>query len=292
MNIGFIGIGSMGAAMVPNLISAGHRVSVWNRNPAAAEALDSVTVLASPAAAFENEVVMTMLADDKAVRSVIIESGALASARKGCVHVMMATISLVLVEELQKLHRSAGVGYVSAPVFGVPEAAARRELNIVAAGDAGAIASVQPALDALGQKIWRLGADPIRANVAKIAGNLMLALAMEAMGEATALTESYGLAARDFLDIMTNTLFASPSYKRYGAKIANKNYEPGFKLPLGLKDVSLALEAAKAKHALLPAAEIVRENMQKGIEAGLGSKDWSVLARVVHQRAGLKGDAA
>jgi 3-hydroxyisobutyrate dehydrogenase-like beta-hydroxyacid dehydrogenase len=292
MNIGFIGIGSMGAAMVPNLVKAGHRVSVWNRNSAAAKALEGVTVLASPAAAFDNDAVLTMLADDKAVRSVIIDSGALASARGGCVHVMMATISLVLVEELQKLHRGLRVAYVSAPVFGVPAAAAKRELNIVAAGDPAAIAVVQPVLDALGQKTWYLGADPIRANVAKIAGNLMLALAIEAMGEATALTESYGLPARDFLDIVTNTLFASPAYKRYGSSIANKNYEPGFKLPLGLKDVSLALEAAKAKHALLPAAEIVRENMQKGIEEGLGSKDWSVLARVAHQRAGLKDDAA
>ncbi|MDB6098430.1 MAG: yfjR, partial [Gammaproteobacteria bacterium] len=85
MNIGFIGIGSMGAAMVPNLVKAGHRVGVWNRNPAAAKALEGVTVLASPAAAFDNDAVLTMLADDKAVRSVIIDSGALASARKGCV---------------------------------------------------------------------------------------------------------------------------------------------------------------------------------------------------------------
>ena len=287
MKIGFIGIGSMGAAMVPNLVKAGHRVSVWNRNPAAAKAIEGVTVLASPSEAFDNDAVLTMLADDRAVRSVIIESGALASARKGSIHVMMATISLGLVDELQKLHRSSGVGYVSAPVFGVPAAAARRELNIVAAGDLEALAAVQTVLDALGQKTWNLGADPIRANVAKIAGNLMLALAIEAMGEATALTESYGLPARDFLDIVTNTLFASPAYKRYGGSIANKSYEPGFKLPLGLKDVNLALEAAKTKHAVLPAAEVVRENMQKGIEAGLGSKDWSVLARVVHERAGL-----
>lgn len=286
MNIGFIGIGSMGAAMVPNLLKAGHRVSVWNRNPAAAEALAGVQVLASPRQAFDNDTVLTMLADDQAVRSVIIESGALDSARAGCIHVMMATISLALVDELQKLHRSLRVGYVSAPVFGVPAAAARRELNIVAAGDPEVLAAVAPVLDALGQKTWNLGADPIRANVAKIAGNLMLALAIEAMGEATALTESYGLPARDFLDIVTSTLFASPAYQRYGGSIANKSYEPGFKLPLGLKDVNLALAAAKMKHAVLPAAEVVRETMQKGIEEGLGSKDWSVLARVAQERGG------
>jgi len=117
MNVGFIGVGSMGAAMVPNLVRAGHRVGVWNRSSAAAEMLDGVTVLPSPAAAFENDAVITMLSNDAAVREVVVGSGALASARQGCVHVVMATISLALVEELQALHLAAGVAYVAAPVF-------------------------------------------------------------------------------------------------------------------------------------------------------------------------------
>ena len=287
MDVGFIGIGSMGAAMAANLVKAGHRVGVWNRNPAAARALEGVTVLATPADAFQNDAVVTMLSDDAAVRSVIIESGALASARKGCVHVMMATISLALVEEMQEPHRSAGIAYVAAPVFGVPAAAAKAELNILAAGDPEAIAAVQPLLDAMGQKTWRLGADPTHANVAKIAGNMMITLAIEAMGEASALTESYGLKAADFLAVVTNTIFASPSYKRYGGFIATNTYEPGFKLTLGLKDVNLALDAAKAKQAALPAAEVVRENMTAAVAQGLGAKDWSILAKVARRRAGL-----
>ena len=83
-------------------------------------------------------------------------------------------------------------------------------------------------------------------------------------------------------------MFASPGYKRYGRNIAHNSYEPGFKLTLGLKDVNLALEAAKAKQALLPAAEIVRETMLEAVEQGLGSKDWSALAKVTRRRAGLK----
>jgi len=292
MDIGFIGIGSMGAAMVPNLVKAGHRVSVWNRNPAAAGALDGVTILASPAAAFENDAVVTMLADDGAVRSVIIDTAALASARKDCIHVMTSTISLPLVEELQELHRSAGVAYVAAPVFGVPAAAAQAQLNIMVAGEAGAVAAVQPIFDAIGQKTWHLGSDPMHASVAKIAGNMMITLAIEAMGEATALTESYGLKAGDFLEVITNTILASPSYKRYGGFIASNSYEPGFKLTLGFKDVNLALDAAKAKGAVMPAAEIVRENMLTAIGQGLGSKDWSILAKVARRRAGLKEGVA
>ena len=287
MNIGFIGIGSMGAAMVPHLVAAGHKVSVWNRNPEAGRALSGVTVLASPAEAFQNDAVLTMLANDAAVRSVILDSGALASARKDCVHVMMATISLALVGELVAAHRDAGIAYVAAPVFGVPAAAAQALLNIMVAGDQAAVAKVQPLLDVMGQKTWPLGSDPQRANVAKIAGNMMISLAIEAMGEATALTESYGLKAADFLDVVTNTIFASPSYKRYGGFIATDTYEPGFKLTLGLKDVNLALEAARAKDAVLPSAEIVRDNMLAAVDQGLGDKDWSVVAKVARRRAGL-----
>ena len=287
MEVGFIGIGSMGAAMVPNLVRANHRVRVWNRSRAAAEALDGVDVLDSPAAAFAGDAVLTMLANDAAVREVVLDSGALDGARKDCVHVMLATISPALAAELRDRHRAAGIAYVAAPVFGVPAQAAQAKLNIVAAGDAAALATVQPLFDALGQKTWHLGEDPVRANVAKVAGNMMLTLAMEAMGEATALTESYGLKAADFLDIVTNTIMASPSYKRYGGFIATDTYEPGFKLTLGLKDVNLALDAAREKGATLPSAEIVRENMMQAIDQGLGDKDWSIVAKIARRRAGL-----
>ena len=291
MEIGFIGVGTMGAAMTPNLVKAGHQVSVWNRNPEAARALKDVAVLSSPAAAFEKEAVITMLSDDKAVRDVIKDS-TLVNARQGCVHIMMATISPALSGELQEVHQRAGIAYVAAPVFGIPAVAAKGELNILTAGPAQALATVQPIFDALGQKTWSLGEDPKHANVAKIAGNLMIMLAIEAMGEATALTESFGLKAAKFLEIVTNTMFASPSYKRYGENIAKNSYQPGFKLTLGLKDVNLALDAARTKQATLPGAEIVRENLLKAVDQGLGDEDWSALAKATQRRAGLKGTAA
>lgn len=292
MDVGFIGIGSMGAAMVPNLVAAGHRVRVWNRNRAACEALAGVEIVASPKDAFDSDVVLTMLADDRAVRAVILEGGTLTAARSGVVHTMMATISPALVDELEAAHRAAGIAYLSAPVFGVPAAAAKAQLNIVVAGPDAAIATVQPLFDVLGRKTWPLGPDPKRANVAKIAGNLMISLAIEAMGEATALTESYGVKAADFLDIVTNTLFAAPSYQRYGGFIATDTYEPGFKLRLGMKDVDLALDAARAKDAVLPSAELVRANMQAGIDAGFADRDWAITAKMARRRAGLPDDVA
>ncbi|MRW85531.1 NAD-binding protein [Pseudoduganella sp. FT26W] len=284
MKVSFIGIGAMGAAMVPNLVRAGHNVSVWNRNRAAAEAIEGVTVLDTPAEAFQADAVMTMLANDDAVRGVILDSGALAGANKNCVHIMMATISLGLVDELAARHREAGIGYVSAPVFGVPAAAAGAQLNVLAAGDPQAIATVQPLLDAVGRQTWRLGDDPKRANVVKISGNMMIAQAFTAMGEAAYLSESYGVSAADLLNVLTNTLFAAPSYQRYGGFIATNTFEPGFKLPLGLKDVNLALSAALARGAVLPVAEQVRENMQQAMAQGLEDRDWSVAATIRRQR--------
>ncbi|MYM71138.1 NAD-binding protein [Duganella sp. FT134W] len=284
MKVSFIGIGSMGAAMVPNLVRAGHEVSVWNRNRAAAQAIEGVTVLESPADAFQADAVMTMLSNDDAVRSVILDSGALAGANKNCVHIMMATISLALVDELAARHREVGIAYISAPVFGVPAAAAAAQLNVLAAGDPQAIARVQPLLDAVGRKTWLLGDDPKRANVVKISGNMMIAQAFTAMGEAAYLSESYGVPAADLLDVLTNTLFAAPSYQRYGGFIATNTFEPGFKLPLGLKDVNLALSAAEAKGALLPVAEQVRENMQDAMAQGLQDRDWSVAATIRRKR--------
>lgn len=279
MDTAFIGIGSMGAAMVPNLVAAGHRVAVWNRNPAPAEALEGMTLLDAPAAAFQHEVVLTMLADDAAVRGVIVDSGALRSARPGCVHVMMATISPALSGELAALHEEAGVAYVAAPVFGVPAVAAAGQLNIMAAGPEQALATVRPLLDAMSRRVWPLGEDPLRAKVAKIAGNMMIAQAIQALSEAVALGESYGLRGADFIDIVTNTLFASPSYQRYGKRIATGDYEPGFKLTLGLKDVNLALDAGEARQVVLPAARIVQQRMHAAIAQGLGGKDWSAFGQ-------------
>lgn len=288
MNVGFIGAGSMGSAMIPNLVEAGHTVSVWNRSKDAAAAIEGVTVLDSPAEAFQSDAVITMLSNDEAVCGVILDSSALASAWKDCVHVMMATISPALVRELSEAHQNAGVAYVAAPVLGVPAVAAKGELNILTAGDADALQAVQPLFDALGQKTWPLGDDPVHANIAKIAANLMITLAIESMAEATALTEQYGLPASDFLHVVTNTVFACPSYQRYGGNIAKNTYEPGFKLTLGLKDVNLALDAAHAKNAALPSAQIVRENLDAAVAAGLGDKDWSALAKSARRRAGLE----
>ena len=292
MDIGFIGLGQMGQAMALNLVKAGHSLRVWNRSPEAAHSLAAAgaTHVASPRAAFAGDAVVTMLADDAALRTVVLGDGVLDAAPKTLVHVSMSTISVALVHELVERHRERGLAYVAAPVFGRPDVAAAAKLNIVAAGDAAAMARVQPLFDAMGQKTWPLGAEPPRANAVKLAGNLMIAAAIEAMGEATALGRAYGVSSADLLDILTNTLFPSPVYKGYGAAIAADRYEPAaFKLRLGLKDVRLALDAGDAANVALPFGSVLRDTLLSAVAQGDGDKDLAALADVAHRRAGLKG---
>ena len=290
MKVGFIGLGAMGSAMASNLIAAGHAVTVWNRSEAAAEPLASLGAKVARTAdrAVLGDAVCSMLANDQAVRAVFLDSGLLDAMDPGTVHVNHATISAALAQELAEAHAARGLDYVAAPVFGRPDAAAAAKLNIVAAGKAAAIDKVRPLLDAMGAKTWPMGEAPERANVVKIAGNFMLAAAIESMAEASALTRAHGIGAADFLEVMTSTLFAAPAYQGYGKLIAEERYSPaGFTMPLGLKDVGLALSAGEAKRVPLPFAGVLRENFLDALAHGGEDLDWSALALVAARRAGL-----
>lgn len=292
MKVGFIGLGAMGSAMASNLLAAGHAVTVWNRTESATVPLASLgaKVARTPERAAQGEVLCSMLADDAAVRAVVLDGGLLDAMDAGIVHVNHATISVALARELAEAHAQRGLAYVAAPVFGRPDAAAAARLNILAAGRPAAIATVRPLLEAMGSRVWPLGDAPERANVAKIAGNFMLASAIESMAEATALTRAHGVSAADFLDVMTSTLFASPAYQGYGALIAEERFKPaGFPLPLGFKDVGLAQAAAESARVPLPFAGVLRDSLLEALASGDDERDWSALALVAARRANLDG---
>ncbi|CAM0999320.1 NAD-binding 6-phosphogluconate dehydrogenase [Rhodanobacter sp. Root179] len=290
MKVGFIGLGAMGSAMASNLIAAGHSVTVWNRSEAACAPLASLgaKVASTPDRAAQGDVLCSMLANDQAVREVFLEHALLDAMDRGMVHVNHATISVALAQELAQAHEERGLAYVAAPVFGRPDMAAAAKLNILAAGVPAAIEKVQPLLQAMGSRVWPMGDAPERANVAKIAGNFMLASAIESMAEATALTRAYGVGAADFLEVMTHTLFAAPAYQGYGKLIAEQRFKPaGFALPLGYKDVGLALAAGDAARVPLPFAGVLRDSLLEALAAGDEELDWSALALVAARRAHL-----
>jgi len=291
MNIGFIGIGRMAAGMVRNLLKAGHQVQVYNRTRSKAEALadDGAMVVDLIAETCANELVISMLADDRALEEVVFGAEDFIGAMPaGGVHVSMATISEAMGRRLTDTHADAGRGYVSAPVFGRPDAAATAKLFIVAAGAADAIARCQPAFDVMGQRTFVVGDEPVAANVVKITGNFMLASVIETLAEAFALSRKYGIDSNELLELLTSTLFSAPVYKSYGAMIAEERYEPaGFKLALGLKDISLALEAAGAMSVPMPIASVVRDRFLTGIARGYQDLDWAALGKVCADDAGI-----
>ncbi len=187
MDIGFIGLGTMGSLISANLLKAGHKVRVWNRSRPPVDALAKLGAMpvATAREAFAGDAVFSILADDAAVHAVI--DPLLDAAPRGLVHVNMATISIALARDLASRHHERGLSYISANVFGRPELAASAKLTIVAAGDPVAIARVQPLLDVIGQRTWPMGTQPERANVVKLAGNFLLGAAVEGMAEASAM---------------------------------------------------------------------------------------------------------
>ncbi len=289
MRIGFIGLGNMGGPMAANLLRGGHDLRVWNRSPAGTAKLVGLgaVAVATAAEAFDADVTFTMLADDRALRDILIDSGLLDRLAPPLIHVNMATVSVAFAEELADRWKSRGVAYVAAPVMGRPDAAAAAKLNILAAGPDAAIEAVQPLLALLGQKVWRLGERAQRANVAKLAVNFLLASAVETLGEATVLAGAHGIAAQQLVDLITGSILPGPVYQGYGALIAQQRYEPaGFKAELALKDVRLALAAADAVSVPLPVGSAVRDSLMDAFAHKEGAMDLAVLGKVAARRAG------
>lgn len=290
MKVGFIGLGAMGSAMASNLISAGHHVTVWNRSEAAAEKLASLgaKVASTPDRAAQGDVLHSMLANDQAVRDVFFDRGLLDAMDPGTVHVNHATISVALARQLAEAHANRGLGYVAAPVFGRPDVAAAGKLNMLVAGAPGAIEKTRPLLETLAAKLWPMGESPERANVVKLAGNFMIVSAIESLAEASVLARAYGVDAADFIELMTSTLFASPVYQIYGKAIAEQRFTPpGFALPLGLKDVMLAQDAAHAERVPMPLAGVLRDSLLEALADGAEDMDLAALVRASARRANL-----
>jgi 3-hydroxyisobutyrate dehydrogenase-like beta-hydroxyacid dehydrogenase len=276
MDIGFIGLGSMGSAMAKNLVAAGHRVRAWNRSGSSVE---GVIMLGAPSEVFDADVVLTMLSDDAAIRSVILDAELLAAARPGMIHVVSSTISVAFARVLVAAHDKAGIGFVSAPVLGRPDVAAQGELNVLVGGAPAAIDRVRPLFEVIGRRIWPMGDEAPAANAAKIACNMMIAMAIEAMAEAVVLTEANGLSRNSFFELILGTLFGSRPYQTYSANISAETCEAGFKARLGLKDLRLAKEAAASASRVLPMLDAAHARMGEAVDAGSGDLDWSAVAK-------------
>ena len=293
MDIGFIGLGSMGQAMAANLLKAGFKLRVWNRSADKADALVALgaTRVQHPAdAADAAGIVITMVSDDAALRQVVHgDHGIGESLGRGAIHLSMSTIAPQTAQELATAHATHGTDYVAAPVFGRPDAAAARMLFMLCAGPQEARQRVQPLLEAMGQRVFELGDDPVAANVLKLSGNFMILGVIEAMAEAMTLGERYGVARERTVEVLTQSIFPAPIFVNYGRQIAAHAYQPArFKLALGLKDADLVLAAARKVAVPMPLAQLLQGRLLSALARDRGEFDWTAAALGVSEDAGLK----
>jgi len=294
--IGFLGLGNMGQGMALSLIEKGFSLRVWNRSAGKAEPLVArgATSAGRPEEAVEpGGIVVSMLADDNAVSELFAPGGPLLSRLgPGGLHISMSTIHPDTARRLAGEHDHAGAAYLSAPVFGRPQNAAEGNLFVLVSGPEPARRRAAPLLAAMGRKMFEFGDDSGAANVSKLCGNFVIAAAIEALGEAAAVAEKSGVGAGPVLDMLTNTLFACPPYQNYGKQIAERRFQPaGFRLVLGLKDLELALSAARSVSVPMPLANLLRDRALASVNKGRGDWEWSSFTLEAAEDAGI-GEAA
>ena len=292
-SLAFIGLGSMGAPMARNLLGVFPQLVVYNRNPERATPLvqAGASLAASPAQAVQpGGVVVTMVANDAALKEVTLGAQGFApTLGAGGLHISMSTVSPETSRLLAQEHARHGSLFVSAPVFGRPEAAAAKKLWIVQSGDAGAKARAEPVLRALGQGIHDFGEEPGAANVVKLSGNFVILSAVEAMGEALALAEKNGVDRHALAAFWGETIFGCPIYQNYSKLLAQRQYEPaGFKLELGLKDVRLVREVAEHATLPMPLVDLLHERLLTSLAKGRGGIDWTGIELVTAEAGGLR----
>jgi len=290
MKVGFIGLGHMGAGMAANLVKTGHDVTVYNRTRRKVEALvaQGAKAASSVSDACTGDAVITMLADDDAVESVVFSGGGvIGSLPAAAIHISSSTISVALSERLEAAHAKAGQRFVAAPVLGRPDVAAAGQLFVVAAGAPNAVKAAAPLFDAIGKRTFVVSETPKAANLVKLSGNFLLASVIESLGEAMALIGKAGIDRRQYLDILTSTLFDVPVYKIYGGLIADRQFEPaGFAAPLGHKDIRLTLAAAEGLRVPLPLASLLHDRFLALLAHGGDKLDWSAIGRLAAKDAG------
>jgi 3-hydroxyisobutyrate dehydrogenase-like beta-hydroxyacid dehydrogenase len=230
-----------------------------------------------------------MLADDRAVEEICGEPGGfIEKLGPDGIHISLSTISPAAARRLAEQHRKFQVAYVGAPVFGRPEAAASKRLNVLVSGAPEAKKRIAPILAAIGQATFDFGEAPDAANVIKVCGNFMIASAIQTMAEAMTLAQKNGIDTAKMIDMLAQTIFACPIYQGYGKALAAQRFEPvGFRMALGLKDVNLTLETAAASTMPMPIASLLHDRLLANVARGRGDMDWLAVSLGIAEDAGL-----
>jgi len=284
MKIGFIGLGALGTPIAINLQESGHMLYVYNRTKSKTQPLTSKGAVACEsiaALAKECKIVFSIVSDDAALKSISEgEEGLIRHLEKGSIHISMSTILPQTAKDLAELHSQEQQHYISAPVFGRPEAAAARKLNFVYSGDQAIRSEIEPLLQNAGATgVWDFGNDIMAANTVKLCGNFLIASALEAIGESVQLAQKSNVDPQKMWGFLSQTLFNTPLYQNYSNIVIQQKFTPpAFTAKLGLKDMKLVLEQAGIAQQPMPLAELLRNHMQQLVDSGKSEIDWSAVS--------------
>lgn len=291
--VGFIGLGHMGLPMAENVLKAGFPLWVYNRTKEkAAPLLDKGGRWAATPAELAQvcDIVITMVANDHALSEIVHgSSGILSNSKKPLIHVSMSTVSPDLITDLEKKHQEKGMGFVAAPVTGRPERAKEGTLWIFLSGDSKTKKTVSPILEAMSAKIFDLGEHSAQASLFKLCNNFMIISLVEAFSEAACMLEKGGISTPTAAQIWGSSLFDAPVFHSYTPMLCKRNFaDGGFALNLGLKDMRLLQDCADRAQVPMPFLSDLHEKMLTCMNLGRAEFDWSVIALLTRELAGLK----
>lgn len=287
--VGVIGLGIMGEPMARNLLRAGFPLVVWNRTPARADALvaEGAERAASPREVAQRAALtITMLSDTPDVEAVYrAPDGVLAGAGSGDVLIDMSTIAPRVARELALEAGARGATMLDAPVSGGDVGAREGTLSIMVGGEADALERARPALEALGARITHVGGSGA-GQIVKACNQIVVALALEALGEALVLGSKAGVEPAAILEALAGGLAASRVLELRGPKLLARDFEPGFKLDLHAKDLAIVLATARELGVALPGTAVVEQLFHAERSRGHGQADNSTVVRALEALAG------
>ena len=288
MNIGFIGLGVMGCPMVSHLIDAGHTLSL-HRVKEGSQALVDKGGKAAPSARAvtqASEVIILMLPDTPDVEQVLFgKDGVAEGLTKGKLVIDMSSISPVATKDFARRIEALGCDYLDAPVSGGEVGAKNAALTIMAGGKPEVFERAKPLFEKMGKNITLVGGVG-DGQTAKVANQIIVGLTIEAVAEALTFAKKAGADPAKVREALMGGFAASRILEVHGERMIKRTFDPGFRIRLHRKDLSLAIDAAKALNLALPNASATQQLMNAAIAMGDGDKDHSGLIRTLEALAG------
>lgn len=291
--VGFIGLGHMGLPMAQNILKKGFPLWVYNRTKEkATPLLEKGAKWAASAGdlAAQCDILVSMVANDDALNEIVDgPSGIIRSSKKPSIHISMSTVSPDLSASLEKKHQEKGIAFLAAPVTGRPDRAKEGTLFIFLAGEAKAKKTATAVLQTMSSKIFDLGDRPSQASLFKLCNNFMILGLIETFAEAASVLEKNGISTEKAAEIWGSSLFDAPAFHSYTPMICKRNFaEGGFALNLGLKDMRLLQTCADKSQVPMPLLSDLHEKLLVSMNLGRGKFDWSAIALLTRELAGLK----